>query len=276
MSYPLGSVQLTGNTGTTDVTDVFPTHLDYLGLGGMRTVANTTERNAIPLERRAFGMLVFSVTDNVLYILANLGMGGADDVLTNNSNWIEFAGGSGTNVVVLNEIPSPSTDGSTKIFTVTHTPAFLTVDGQVLSEGYDYSVSGNTVTLDTAPQTGAVFLSYFTVASSASGTGISWVTIAGTTQQMLGNVGYIALGTALTTFTLPIAPNVGDVVRVCGEGGLWSVVLNSGQKIVFGNLSTAISTGTLDSTDKNDAVELLCVNSTTFKVISVMGDLEVN
>jgi len=96
MSYPTGSIPLSGAIGTTAESDAFPTHYDHLGYGGMRSVANNTARDAIPLARRTFGMLVFSVAENKLYKLSNVQMGGANDSLSDNSNWVEFSSGSGS------------------------------------------------------------------------------------------------------------------------------------------------------------------------------------
>lgn len=278
MSYPLGSIPLTGSIGTTGSTDTFATHLDYLGYGGMRAVANNTERDAITTDRRAFGMLVFSVTDNTLYVLADLGMGGNSDTLSDNFNWIQFAGGAaGGGGIMLAEVPSPVSDSSTIVFSVAHHPSFLVVNGQVLSEGYDYSLSGSSVTLNVPPETGAVFLSYFSSGTSGGGSGLDWVAISGTTQVMLANVGYIPLSSSLTLFTLPTSPLVGQVIRVAGSGsGGWSIQYSGVQKIIFGNSSTTVGTGSLDSTDMNDCVELLCVSSNNFQVISSIGNLLIN
>jgi hypothetical protein len=96
MSYPTGSIPLSGAIGTTDASDAFPTHYDHLGYGGMRSVADNVARDAVPLERRTFGMLVFSVAENKLYKLSNAQMGGASDSLSDNSNWVEFSSGSGS------------------------------------------------------------------------------------------------------------------------------------------------------------------------------------
>ena len=96
MSYPTGSIPLSGAIGTTAESDAFPTHYDHLGYGGMRSVANNTARDAIPLARRTFGMLAFSVAENKLYKLSNLQMGGVNDSLSDNSNWVEFSSGSGS------------------------------------------------------------------------------------------------------------------------------------------------------------------------------------
>jgi len=96
MSYPTGSIPLSGAIGTTDASDAFPTHYDHLGYGGMRSVADNVARDAVPLERRTFGMLVFSVSENKLYKLSNAQMGGASDSLSDNLNWVEFSSGSGS------------------------------------------------------------------------------------------------------------------------------------------------------------------------------------
>jgi hypothetical protein len=102
MPFPSGSVGLTSNIGTSGQSDTFPTHVDYLGLGGHRTVATIAERNAITEARRSFGMLVTVNNDatqanNKTYMLANVKLGGLDNVITNNNNWKEFTTGSSFN-----------------------------------------------------------------------------------------------------------------------------------------------------------------------------------
>lgn len=95
MSYPTGSIPLSGAIGTTAASDAFPTHYDHLGYGGMRSVASNIDRDAIPSARRTFGMLVFSVAENKLYKLSNVQMGGGSNSLDDNANWVEFSSGSG-------------------------------------------------------------------------------------------------------------------------------------------------------------------------------------
>ncbi len=117
MAYPAGAVQLTGFIGTTDVTDVFPTHLDFLGFGGYRSVVDITERDAITHERRVFGMLVGTQDQNppVVYILANSVMGGVDNNIDNNANWIVFSagggGGGGSGTIFIDQTPDDGTYG---------------------------------------------------------------------------------------------------------------------------------------------------------------------
>lgn len=90
MSYPVGSIPVTGQIGLTAETDTFPTHSALLGKGGHRTVNTLAELIAIPTERREFGMTVRVINDssyNGTYELRNLLMGGIDNDLTNNNNW---------------------------------------------------------------------------------------------------------------------------------------------------------------------------------------------
>jgi hypothetical protein len=63
----------------------FVTNPKY-GLGGLRTVADSTARNAIVNERREVGMMAYVTAENKYYYLS----GG-----TGNSYWVEFTGGSG-------------------------------------------------------------------------------------------------------------------------------------------------------------------------------------
>lgn len=93
MSFPPQSIPLTGAIGTTAPEDVFPTHYDSLGSGGMRAVATLVARDAIPVERRVFGMFVFVIETGKLYYLTNSQLGGSSDDLSDNSNWQVLLGG---------------------------------------------------------------------------------------------------------------------------------------------------------------------------------------
>ena len=67
------------------------------GLGGLRSVGNTAERNAIISERRELGMMVYVSGNNKFYYLS----GG-----TGNSYWIEFTGGSTGAVTSISGTPN--------------------------------------------------------------------------------------------------------------------------------------------------------------------------
>ena len=95
MAYPSGAVQVTGFIGTTSVLDTYATHLDFLGFGGLRAVADVPARDLISTQRRTFGMIAVTQDGNGSYILSNVAMGGVDNVLSNNANWIPYITGSG-------------------------------------------------------------------------------------------------------------------------------------------------------------------------------------
>jgi hypothetical protein len=58
--------------------------------GGLHTVQNTTDRNAIIFERREWGMMCYSISDNLTY---QLEYGLQDTNIMNNNNWTPFSGG---------------------------------------------------------------------------------------------------------------------------------------------------------------------------------------
>lgn len=58
-----GTVPVTGPIAPTSELDIFASHEEQWGRGGYRTVANATERNAIPALRRKAGMLVRTEDD---------------------------------------------------------------------------------------------------------------------------------------------------------------------------------------------------------------------
>ncbi|MFN8436125.1 MAG: hypothetical protein U0V72_00695 [Cytophagales bacterium] len=89
MAYPNSAIPVTNPVGVTAETDTYPTHLAQLGKGGHRSVASIAERDAIPKERREFGMTVTVISGSNVetYMLKNIALGGADNDLSNNNNW---------------------------------------------------------------------------------------------------------------------------------------------------------------------------------------------
>ena len=87
---------------------------------------------------------------------------------------LKWADDFGSNSFTYNEIPTGTVDGSNTSFTLADTPIsgslLLFRDGQLLKGGGDdYSLSGTTITMTTAPSTGSVLLATYQVASTASG-----------------------------------------------------------------------------------------------------------
>lgn len=97
-TFPNGAVRITGYLGLSDSTDTYATHVDILGWGGKMSVDTVSDRNAIPTERRKFGMIVTVTADptpanNKSYQLQNTALGGSNNTITDNANWVEFLSG---------------------------------------------------------------------------------------------------------------------------------------------------------------------------------------
>lgn len=105
MGYP-GATVVSGTLSLSASTDTYATHWDVLGKGGSHPAADIAARNAITTEKRSWGMFCTVYADgtpanNKTYQLQNLALGGADGVITNNSNWKEFISG-GSSLVIQN------------------------------------------------------------------------------------------------------------------------------------------------------------------------------
>ena len=73
-------IELTGNITTAGATS-YATHIDSLGKGGYMSMPTLNNRNAIPVERRKQGMLVYVQATDSLYILSS------SDV-SSNTGWV--------------------------------------------------------------------------------------------------------------------------------------------------------------------------------------------
>ena len=83
-TYP-GSVRVTGFIAPSDTSDTYATHDSRFSLGGGHEVADHTERDAIPDDRRREGLSCYTANDKITWQL----QGGIA-----NSNWIAMAIGS--------------------------------------------------------------------------------------------------------------------------------------------------------------------------------------
>lgn len=128
-----GTVPVTSKIAPTDALDEYPTHDEQYGLGGYRSVASTTERDAITDDRRNEGMLVYCRDSGIRY---RLGAG-----LTN-ADWTPDSsggGGSGT-VTSVSVVTANGVSGS--VATATTTPAITLTLGAITPT----SVNGVTLT----------------------------------------------------------------------------------------------------------------------------------
>lgn len=162
-------------------------------------------------------------------------------------------GGAGTSLGALAE----ATDGQIPIGNTGSPPTLNTLTG---GSGISITNGAGSITI-----------------SGTSG-GFAWTEVTGTTQAMADNNGYIANNAGLVTLTLPAVAAIGDTVMVTGKGaGGWRVAQNAGQQIFFGTASTTIGAGgSLDSTQRRDTVELVCITANTeWNVIDSVGNLTV-
>ena len=115
-------------------------------------------------------------------------------------------------------------------------------------------------------------------AASGGGGGITWSEVTGTSQSAAVNNGYITNNTSLITVTLPSSAIVGDMIEVAGKGtGGWTLAQNSGQVIHMEGVDSTTGTGgSLSSSERYDAVRLLCITADTdWLVRSGIGNLTV-
>ena len=113
---------------------------------------------------------------------------------------------------------------------------------------------------------------------AATGGGITWTEVTGTSQAADVNNGYIGNNAGLVTVTLPDTAALGSVVRVVGKGaGKWKIAQNAGETIYFGSSTTTTgATGYLQATAVYDCIYLLCtVANTDWTVMSSMGNITV-
>jgi hypothetical protein len=117
-----------------------------------------------------------------------------------------------------------------------------------------------------------------TITIAATGSGLAWSEITGTSASMVINTGYIANNAGLVTLTLPSTAAQGSVIRVTGKGaGGWRIAQNASQTIFFGTSSTTTGVGgRLDSTATRDTVEIVCVTANNdWNVLSSIGNITV-
>jgi len=93
MASITGGVPLGGFISPTDSADTFPVTNPTYGLGGLRNVGSTADREAIPAQRREQGMMVYVQDEDKFYAL----QGGTTDAF-----WTEFSSGGGGAVTSVN------------------------------------------------------------------------------------------------------------------------------------------------------------------------------
>lgn len=108
------------------------------------------------------------------------------------------------------------------------------------------------------------------------GGGLTWTDVTGTTQTIVAGNGYTSNNASLVVFTLPSTAAYGTIIRVGGKGaGGWKIAQLASQIIHHGNIDTTTGTGgSLASTNRYDAVQLLCiVANLEWIVLSSQGNI---
>jgi len=100
-----GSVRMGGFIAPTDSADTYPVTKPIYGLGGLRSVADHTERNAITLARCEEGMQVYTINDSKTWRLNALFHTPLED-----GDWTEIVDTGATNFIALTDTPSAYTD----------------------------------------------------------------------------------------------------------------------------------------------------------------------
>ena len=114
---------------------------------------------------------------------------------------------------------------------------------------------------------------------AGTGGGLTWVDVTGTTQAVSVNTGYLSNNAGTVTFTLPASATLGDIFRIVGVQGAWTLAQNANQTVLFGNAATTVGGGgSLTSTNAGDSIELVATNtsaSTVWRLVSSVGNITV-
>lgn len=115
--------------------------------------------------------------------------------------------------------------------------------------------------------------------TGAAGGGLVWTDVTGATQTVVAGNGYLADRGGGVAFTLPASSTIGDVFRIAGVQGSWTMAQAANQQIKFGNKATTVgATGSLTSTNAQDSIEMVASNtsaSSVWIVISSIGNITI-
>jgi len=180
IGLPLGP-----NTETDPVFIIDPQY----GLGGLRTVGTTAERDSIVVARRQIGMMVYVISEDNYYSL----IGG-----TSNANWVEFSIGVGT----------PGATGATGPQLTMIDTVSTSIDQTLLKGSSAYSLNGDSFLLTyaggIAPATGCAFL---TDPSKGSGFPVHFSTISMTGIDFTSQTLTAAIGDSVTIRIVVTGPD---------------------------------------------------------------------
>jgi hypothetical protein len=223
-----GTVQVTGRIAPTSELDTYAVTDPQYGLGGLRSVATTSARNAITMKRRERGMVVYVEDVNTYYTL----IGGTAD-----ANWTVFTGSTGAGGEQLLIIGSVDTS----------------IDPILMKGKTASSLSGETISLSyvggVTPLTGGVYLT-----NPSQGTGFpvyfptgAMDSIAFTTQTLTAGIGNSVTLRLVVTGSSNSASH--DIEIFMGNSIRWGV--SSLESLTAGNMRTQLTQSMVSSQAAN-------------------------
>jgi len=263
--------------------------VDNINVNG-NTISSTNVNGDINLSPNGTGTVVINTDLDVDNINVN-----GNTISSSNVNGDINLSPNGTGTVVVNtdlDVDNININGNTIISTDTNGDITLTPNGTGavnVSYGTQYAVlvygaSGALSEVSGVGTSGQVLTSNGAGANptwqaAGGGSGFTWNEETGTSATMSVDNGYIANNVSLVTLTLPTTAAVGSVVRVAGKGaGGWRIAQNAGETIYWDSntATTTGATGSLDSSDQYDAVELVCITANTdWVVLSSKGNITI-
>jgi hypothetical protein len=135
MTSPISGTNVAATVTPFTTSDTFPTHDEIYGKGGFRTVASSTERDALPTARRSVGMLVF-VQDDQIYQLT-------DDLVT----WSPLLISGGPSGLTADEFTATSDGAQTRTYSTTPSPNTTVYINGLIQQSGSFTISGDTVSL---------------------------------------------------------------------------------------------------------------------------------
>lgn len=195
----------------------------HLPLDARTIAADATARDATPNIQRYFGLIVTLLSDGTTWILADSAMGGVDNVLSNNANWISF--GSLSSLVSFT-FSAQNKTGSTIL-------KGMAVAGHSSGSGVIFGNASNIPTQAIALCTADVLSSAIgTYQTSGLLTLADWTSVTGAVSLVpLANY-FLSTTDGLLTNTAPSTP--GEIIQIIGRAtSLDTLSINLKQTILL-------------------------------------------
>lgn len=160
-------------------------------------------------------------------------------------------GGSGGSIS--SETPVGTINGSNTTFTVSNSPTFETVNGQVLTQNNGYTLSSLTITYSVAPVSGSVLASFYNTSTGGSGVSRSIISTS-TSTTMLAVAGtdyvYLVTSTSTTTPVMTLPTSVSNTNQYTVKNvGVGAVLINAASSQTMDGSSTTTLSSQYQSDD---------------------------